>query len=452
MDIKDIIDQGESWFVEFKESYKQSIVASIVAFANAEWWSIFIWIRDNWEIVWTTLWKETIPEIINQIKNCTDPKLLPDVREHYIGDKVILEIIQAQFPFRPVQFKWKYYIRKWASNHVMSLQEINDLYLHDHNLSWDSYAYKDWKISDIDYDKVWIYSTMLWISNVDMYFQKMRLLVDWRPTYAVMLLFAKHPLPYRIHIARLKWNWSTILDDVQIETTLFEAIEETMMLIKKHINVRYEFDGSTSRKEVRDYPLEALREAIINAVVHRDYRDGNDIQIKIFDDKISIFNPGKVYGDLSVQQILTGSYSSSLRNKLLAEVFYRHEKIEKLGTGFARIQEYIDNGYMNSVTYDFFEWSGGCFSVFTLENALEKAPENALENAPEKLTLNQTKIIQLMHQNRKITYKEMEKIVWIDISNIKRNIQKLKEMKLIERHWSDRSGYRIVIDERNLRI
>lgn len=97
-----------------------------------------------------------------------------------------------------------------------------------------------------------------------------------------------------------------------------------MKWIQKHINIRYEFDGNAKRIEIREYPLEALREAVINAIVHRDYTNCSDIQIKVYDNSISIYNPGALYGSLSIDDIHTGIYSSSLRNKLMVEVFYRH--------------------------------------------------------------------------------------------------------------------------------
>ena len=113
-----------------------------------------------------------------------------------------------------------------------------------------------------------------------------------------------------------------------------------MVEIVIHISpsVAFEFDGSIQRKERFAYPLPALREALLNAVVHRNYTDGSDIQIKIFDDKITIFSPGLLYGGISVTDIQADNYRSSLRNKLVAEGFYLTGSIEKYGSGFIRIR------------------------------------------------------------------------------------------------------------------
>lgn len=75
------------------------------------------------------------------------------------------------------------------------------------------------------------------------------------------------------------------------------------------------------RKERFAYPLPALREALLNAVVHRDYQNPSDIQIKIYDDRLIIFSPGMLYGGLTIKDLETDTYPSQLRNKLIAEAF-----------------------------------------------------------------------------------------------------------------------------------
>jgi ATP-dependent DNA helicase RecG len=114
---------------------------------------------------------------------------------------------------------------------------------------------------------------------------------------------------------------STILDDRYITDTLFEAVEQAMKCIVSHISVAFEFDGGLRRKERFSHPLPALREALLNAVVHRDYTDPSDIQIKIFDDRITFFSPGGFYGGLKAADLQTDHYPSRLRNKLVAEAF-----------------------------------------------------------------------------------------------------------------------------------
>ncbi|MCP3888335.1 MAG: ATP-dependent DNA helicase, partial [Desulfobulbaceae bacterium] len=155
-------------------------------------------------------------------------------------------------------------------------------------------------------------------------------------------LFAETPLRHHIHIGRFKTP-NIILDDRQITDTLFEAVEKAMQFLVSHISVSFEFDGIIKRKERFAYPLPALRETLLNAVVHRDYTNPSDIQIKIFDDSITIFSPGKLYGGLQIEDLSTDNYQSHLRNKLIAESFYLTGIIEKYGSSFIRIRKELES-------------------------------------------------------------------------------------------------------------
>jgi ATP-dependent DNA helicase RecG len=111
--------------------------------------------------------------------------------------------------------------------------------------------------------------------------------------------------------------------------------------IGNSLHVRFEISGKIERNEIFEYPVSALRELLLNAVVHRDYTSPTDIQIKIFDNAITFFNPGKLYGGLTVEQLKTDRYQSRTRNKLIAEAFYLTKDIEKYGSGYLRVRKAI---------------------------------------------------------------------------------------------------------------
>jgi ATP-dependent DNA helicase RecG len=105
--------------------------------------------------------------------------------------------------------------------------------------------------------------------------------------------------------------------------------------------------------------------------VHRSYTDPSDIQIKIFDDKISIFSPGTFYGGLSVADIQADNYRSSLRNKLKAEGFYLINAIEKYGSGFIRIRKALQE--YPEINFEFKEFAGGVMVTFTQHSRQREA-------------------------------------------------------------------------------
>jgi len=119
--------------------------------------------------------------------------------------------------------------------------------------------------------------------------------------------------------------------------TIVEQIDEAMDFIKKNINVRFEITGKPQREEIWDYPLDALREAVVNAVCHRDYSDNSDIQIKIYDDRFYIWNPGGLPYGITVDDLYKPGHPSKPRNKLIAQIFYDMGIIEKYGSGAQRM-------------------------------------------------------------------------------------------------------------------
>jgi len=160
-------------------------------------------------------------------------------------------------------------------------------------------------------------------------------------TNAAFLLFGKKGEPYLsdavLRIGRFK-DGATIIGDRWIAGNLFQQLREGEEAIRNFINVRYEISGKTSeRTEIWDYPLPALREALMNALVHRDYFKKNEqILIKVFDDAIWFHNPGGLPKGMSIEQIKEIPQSIP-RNPLVARIFYLAGYIERYGSGIQRI-------------------------------------------------------------------------------------------------------------------
>ena len=128
-----------------------------------------------------------------------------------------------------------------------------------------------------------------------------------------------------------------IMDNRIIDGSVIGQVDETVEFIKKNLHVRFEITGEPQRKEIWDYPLPALREAIINAICHRDYRDVADIQIKIFEDALQVWSPGFLPYNMTVEELLDPDHTSKPRNKLIAQVFYDMGLIERYGSGIRRL-------------------------------------------------------------------------------------------------------------------
>lgn len=196
------------------------------------------------------------------------------------------------------------------------------------------------------------------------------------------------------------------------------------------------------QKVVRSHPLDAIREALINALVHRNYQSSTDIQIKIFDQSISFFNPSGLYGNITEMDLMTDTYTASTRNKLIAEAFYLTNDIEKFGSGFVRIRKAIAD--YPTMKFVFRNAGHGFFSEFSYET--QKIHVTTVETTVD--TTVET-LLQLMKQNSKITQTQLMYKLSLSRRGIEWQINNLKQKGKIKIHGAARGpgGYWQVLDE-----
>ena len=126
------------------------------------------------------------------------------------------------------------------------------------------------------------------------------------------------------------------IDKKEFAGNLFDIMENTMIFLQNHLNLRAEIKG-LRRKEEYEIPIEVLREALLNAIIHRDYTRNSDIKVAIYDDIVEIISPGALPNGITIEEISNGR--SELRNKVLAYLFKELEYIEAWGSGIAKIRE-----------------------------------------------------------------------------------------------------------------
>ena len=362
--IKDIILAGENEQVEFKTSFSKTVGECLVAFANTKGGKVLIGIDDAGSVVGTSTAKESLQKWVNEIKQNTEPAIIPDVEAVKTGNRIVIIMKVQEVPLKPIAFRGRYYRRVHNANHILSLPEINDLFTQSLQTSWDSYPYHGATLTSLDEEKIVLFIRAVNENNrfkisgsQEDCLRKLKLINDSRPTNAAMILFSKENLLYNVHIGRFKTP-SLIVDDRMINGGLYEVLDQTMRYVISQIRIAFEITGeSTRRNEIPEYPLPALRELVLNALVHRDYTSPTDIQIKVFDQEITIFNPGKLYGGLTIDDLKTDHYQAQTRNKLIAEAFYLTNDIEKYGSGYRRVREQIAK--YPTMAFEFMEISGG---------------------------------------------------------------------------------------------
>ena len=349
IDFEQLIKDGENQHVEFKSNFNVDVLESLVAFANTEGGTVYIGISDKGKITGVNLNYESIQHWVNEIKSKTEPALLADANLIEIEGKKIVMFSVKEYPIKPISLQGRYYKRIRNSNHLLSTVEIANMSLSSLQLSWDSYPAYGKTLDDLDIETINKFIEKVnsngrltlrggtWQEN----FQKLNLIKSGQPTNAAFLLFGKENIGYNVHVGRFKTPYM-IIDDRMMNCNLFKAVEETMRFLISQIKVAYEITGiTTQRTQIFEYPLPALREIVLNSFIHRDYTNPMDVQIKVFDNKITFFSPGELYGKQTVAALLTDEYQAYTRNKLIAEAFYLTGDIEKYGTGYTRIRSEI---------------------------------------------------------------------------------------------------------------
>ncbi|GAG70599.1 unnamed protein product, partial [marine sediment metagenome] len=235
------------------------------------------------------------------------------------------------------------------------------------------------------------------------FLEKLNLLEDGKIKRAGILLFGKNPKKFYtsayIKIGKFLTN-TDILSTDDVEGNLFEQVEKAIELLRvKYIISEIKFEG-IYRKEVLEYPEEALREAIINAIIHRNYV-GAHTQLKIYPDKLILWNEGILPKEIKIRD-LKKNHPSRPRNELLADVFFKAGLIEAWGRGTIKITDECKNTGLPEP--EFREEFGG-FSVYFYKDIYTE------ENL-RKIGLNERQIRAVMYVKEKgeITNKEYQEI------------------------------------------
>jgi len=440
-DLKAIIHSGETETVEFKKSFDREAIETLVAFANTRGGCVLVGVADNGSISGVTLGKETLNDWLGQVKSTTSPAIIPDIDAYQVDGRTVVVMKVGEYPVKPISTRGRYFKRVVSSNHQLRLSEITDLYMQSLQLSWDANAAQGESLDALSVGKIERFIEQVNQSGrftLDqsplLALEKLKYIVDGRLTWAALLLFSENPMRQHIHIGRFKTP-SVIIDDHQITDTLFEAVEHAMKVIVSHISVAFEFDGGLQRRERFTYPLPALREVLLNAVVHRDYTNPSDIQIKIFDDQITFFSPGKLYGGLTIDDLKTDYYQSHLRNKLIAEAFYLTKNIEKYGSGFIRIRKELEA--YPELEFNVIEMGDGLLVVFQVK---ARKSEGVSEGVGGGVSEGVKRLLVCIKDNPGLRIPELSEMLQVSPKTVERWVKQLRDENLIMFKGAPKTG------------
>jgi ATP-dependent DNA helicase RecG len=341
----------ESETVEWKRSLGEwkEIVETCAAFATTRGGAVHIGIGPAGERVGVQIGKGTLEELANKIAQNTNPRQTPSIVTHDDAGKTVIEVSVPASRFKPVYAFDRPYRRSSRTNQRLSIEDATHIYLSSRGLTWDQTPVEGATLADIDPAAVRRFLQVArterqWDVRADtpvkQVLRQVGLLVDDRVTVAAILLFGRNPqqfLPQAVlRCGRFKGTDAVhFLDMDAVQGNVIEQVERAMAFVKRNIRMGVEIRG-LQREDVWEYPLDGLREALINAVCHRDYASTVNVQIRIFDDRLEIWNPGVLPDGMTVAD-LWKQHESRPRNQLVANAFFLIKYVEQFGTGIQRI-------------------------------------------------------------------------------------------------------------------
>ena len=433
--------------LDVKRNWQDEYLKWICGFANAQGGSIFIGVNDKKEVVGVENSKKLMEDIPNKVRDVLG--IVVDVNLHEEDGKDYLEIVTEPYPY-PVSYKGQHHYRSGSTKQELKGAALDRFMLRKQGKTWNGVPVPYLKAEDLDESTFTLFRRMAKLSGrMDetdlrddnaMLLDKLRLVEGDYLKRAAALLF--HPDPERfvtgayIKIGYFREHADLIYQD-EVHGSLFQQVRQTMdLLTTKYMRALISYEG-IQRIETLPIPREALREALLNAVVHKAYESLTPIQIAVYDAKLDIFNCGYLPEDWTIENLL-GSHRSRPYNPDIANAFFRAGEIETWGRGIERIINGCKDAGCPEPTFEY--RSGEIWTVFHY---------GEVENTQKSVQKSVQKIISLIKADPYITTHAIADQLGINRSGVARHIKRLQEKGVIRRVDTDKGGYwKITSDEK----
>lgn len=458
-ELKQLINQGESQTLEFKDErvHPRSLAQTLAAFAAADGGTVLIGVADDGSITGVSNFEQVRDNLIYEAasRNHCQPQIQPvEVEKVETEDGKTVVVVTVPADFETIHsVAGKYFLRTGSRNAPLTPRELRRLIFSRGEVSFELIANSKATLKDIDN------------SIVDKFIQQRRqsgrvfdisneeLLVNigclvkkdnqYKPTNAGVLLFCQEPqlfiLQSEVICTRFKGtDVIEYIDRKDLHGPLPKMVEDAEAFIRKHMKVGGKIVGFR-RVDYPEYPIEAVREIILNAVIHRDWSlSGQHIRIFMFDDRIEVHNPGKLMPGISVEQLRKGESRSVLRNPAIVEVFKDLGFIEKLGSGIPRVLRLFKEHGLKKPEFSESEME---FKV-TLYGPGEKFMEAGAEKVLESLNARQRELQEYFEENERLTMREYREMhPEVSERTARYDIEDLVNKDILIKHGKRRGAY-----------
>ena len=449
-ELKLILQEGESYKVEFKENLN-GIDKEMVAFANASGGRIFVGISDDSKAKGANITNKLKSQVQDIANNCK-PSIRIFIEE--IGDVLIINVEEGKD--KPYECSSGFYKRIGTNSQKLKRDEIVELFKSEGKVRFDEMVNDKFDYPK-DFDSA-RFNRFLELANITKSNNFDRILISLGVAKksegkiyfnnAGVLFFAKEPqrfIPWSVFTVALFKNeaGTEIIDRKEIMGSLFEIVEEVIKFVRLYAKVAYKFSmGGPKRENVYEYPFDAVREAVINSVMHKYYFEhGHNNILRFLPHNIRIENYWKKPSNFIVGKTVFR------RNPIIADLLSRIHFGEKIGTGFGRIKEICRK---ENAPFPKVEFSEDYFYVRFKQNneylELASTEKKTPQKTPQKIiTQLEHDILNIIDNNSQTTRNEIAKKLGISSETVKEYLNKLKEKKLLKRVGADKGGYWEVI-------
>ncbi len=425
----------ESQNIEWKESWRDEYLKWICGFANAKGGKIIIGKNDNGEIVGVAKAERLMEDIPNKIQ--TQLGIICDVDLKEEDGKDYIEIDIKPYDIL-ISYQGKYHYRSGSTKQKLKGNALNNLLLKKAGKTWDDIVEPRATFEDIDLSVIEAFKKGATVSkrlpfiaeeeSLEQILDNLLLLEDGNLKRSAILLFGKNPCRFFINAFVKIGRFGQTDDDLRfqevIEGNAFQLADKVLEVLDRKFFVSPISYIGLQRVESWEYPYEAIREVILNAIVHRDYM-GAPIQISVYNDKLIVWNEGSLPEDLTFED-LKKKHSSRPHNPILASAFFKGGLIEAWGRGTIKI---INECKKAGLPEPIIEYSSGGISVTILKNQFNE--KSLIEIG---LSARQIKAVEYLKENKSITNKIYQEICEVSKATATRDLTELIEkFKLLER-------------------
>lgn len=419
--------------VEWKKSWKDEYLKWICGFANANGGKIVIGKDDSGKIVDLKNSKQLLEDIPNKTRDILG--IVVEVNLHQTSEGDFIEIIVEDHPF-PVNYKGQYHYRSGSTKQELKGAALDKFLLQKKGKRWDGVPVPKVTISDLKPETFQFFrKKAIKAQRVDEetlsddnenLLENLKLIENNYLKRAAILLFHPNPETF-VTGAYIKIGYFEADDELKYQDeaqgNIFDQIEKTIdLLFTKYIKSSISYEG-LNRVEKYDYPKDAVREALLNAVSHKDYAGAVPIQISVYPEKILFWNEGQLPDNWTIEKLFV-KHPSKPFNPDIANVLFRSGYIEAWGRGIRKMINECVRAGMPEPKF-FYDMSG-----FWVEFSTGIYSEEQLKSLG--LNKRQIKTILYLKENKRITNSEYQSIFSVSRNTASRDLSELVDKGLIK--------------------